>query len=65
MRAVEVVVVARDCMAMGEGAGTAAAQSIADDVAIPDLDYATLRSSLIEQGAIVDFNNVAALAAES
>lgn len=53
------------CMAMGEGAGTAAAQSIADDVAIPDLDYATLRSSLIEQGAIVDFNNVAALAAES
>lgn len=49
------------CMAMGQGAGTAAALSVAYDSPISDLDFAVLRSSMIEQGAIVDFDNVTAL----
>jgi len=46
------------CMAMGQGAGTAAALAIAHDSAIPDVDIAELRAMLIAQGAIVDFDNV-------
>jgi hypothetical protein len=52
-------------MAMGQGAGTAAALSVAHNTPISELDFAAVRSSLIEQGAIVDFDNVTALAVES
>lgn len=52
------------CMAMGEGAGTAAALVVQHDTTMPDLNVSLLRSALIQQGAIVDFDNVAALAAE-
>jgi len=48
------------CMAMGQGAGAAAALSISHSTSIAELDFALLRASLIEQGAIVDFDNVTA-----
>lgn len=50
------------CMAMGEGAGTAAALAVTHDLSMSGMDFALLRSALIEQGAIVDFDNVDALA---
>ncbi|MCC2028074.1 FAD-dependent oxidoreductase [Microbacterium sp. YMB-B2] len=46
------------CMAMGQGAGTAAALSVAHGTAIPDVDFAELRARLIAQDAIIDFDNV-------
>lgn len=46
------------CMAMGQGAGTAAALAVEHDVAFPDLDHGLLRSVLIKHDAIVDFDNV-------
>ncbi|GAB3811439.1 FAD-dependent oxidoreductase [Tessaracoccus terricola] len=46
------------CMAMGQGAGTAAALAVANQVPFPELDHELLRRTLIEQDAIVDFDNV-------
>lgn len=46
------------CMAMGQGSGTAAALAVAHDIAITDVDFAELRTALIAQDAIVDFDNV-------
>jgi len=45
------------CMAMGQGAGTAAALSARDGLSMSDMDFDLLRRTLIEQGAIVDFDN--------
>ena len=45
------------CMAMGQGAGTAAALAVRGDGSIPGVDIALLRRTLVEQGAIVDFDN--------
>jgi hypothetical protein len=53
------------CMAMGQGSGTAAALAVRQGIAIPELDADTLRQALAEQGAIVDFDNVTALAVEN
>lgn len=52
------------CMAMGQGAGTAAAIAVRQSASMPELDVDVLRASLIEQGAIVDFDNVTALAVD-
>lgn len=52
------------CMAMGQGAGTAAAIALRDGASMSALDFDALRTTLIEQDAIVDFDNVSALAAE-
>ncbi|WP_326523060.1 FAD-dependent oxidoreductase [Sphingomonas sp.] len=46
------------CMAMGEGAGTAAALAVAHGYSMSDMNFAQLRETLIEQGAVVDFDNV-------
>jgi ribulose 1,5-bisphosphate synthetase/thiazole synthase len=45
------------CMAMGQGAGTAAALSVKHDLSMSDMDFDLLRQTLMEQGAIVDFDN--------
>lgn len=47
------------CMAMGQGAGTAAALSIKHGYSMSDMDFDVLRNALIEQDAIVDFDNCA------
>lgn len=47
------------CMAMGQGAGTAAALSVEHGYGMSDMDFGALRTRLIEQGAIVDFDNCA------
>jgi len=52
------------CMAMGQGAGTAAALAVRHGHAMPDVPFEQLRATLIEQGAIIDHDNVPALAAE-
>jgi FAD dependent oxidoreductase len=52
------------CMAMGQGSGTAAALALQRGIDIPDLDGRLLRETLAEQGAIVDFTNVTAVAVE-
>lgn len=52
------------CMAMGQGAGTAVALGLRHRFSMSDPDVALLRATLIEQGAIVDFDNVSALAVE-
>jgi len=41
------------CMATGQAAGTAAAQALTDDVKPEDVDTKKLRSTLIEQGAVI------------
>lgn len=46
------------CMAMGQGAGTAAALSFRHGYSMSTMDFTQLRKSLIEQGAVVDFDNV-------
>jgi len=53
------------CMAMGQGSGTAAALALHQGIAIPELDGDLLRRTLADQGAIVDFSNVTALAVEN
>lgn len=45
------------CMAMGQGAGTAAALMLEQDSDIARLDYALLRERLLAQAAIIDFDN--------
>lgn len=47
------------CMAMGQGAGTAAALGSKHGYSMSDMNFAHLRETLIGQGAIVDFDNVA------
>jgi hypothetical protein len=51
------------CMAMGQGAGTAAALCARHGWAIGDLDTALLRTTLVGQGAIVDIDDDAAVPA--
>lgn len=46
------------CMAMGQGAGTAAALSFKHGYSMSNIDFAQLRETLIEQGAVLDFDNV-------
>ena len=46
------------CMAMGQGAGTAAALSFKHGYSMSTMDFMQLRETLIEQGAVVDFDNV-------
>ena len=46
------------CMAMGQGAGTAAALALRHGWSMPEVDADVLRRTLAEQGAIVDFDNV-------
>ena len=47
------------CMAMGQGAGTAAALAFKHGYGMSDIDFALLRETLIAQGAVLDFDNVA------
>jgi hypothetical protein len=44
------------CMAMGQGAGTAAALCVRHGWSIGDLDTALLHTTLLDQGAIVDLD---------
>ena len=46
------------CMAMGQAAGTAAALGFKYGYSMSSMDFAQLRETLIEQGAVVDFDNV-------
>ena len=46
------------CMAMGQGAGTAAALGVKHGYSMSGMDFTQLRETLIEQGAVVDFDNV-------
>lgn len=46
------------CMAMGQGAGTAAALACKHGYSMSDMNFDQLRETLIAQGAVVDFNNV-------
>src|SRR3546814_9550892 len=46
------------CMAMGQGAGTAAALSVRHGYSMSEMNFEHLRQTLIEQGAVVDFDNV-------
>lgn len=45
------------CMAMGQGAGTAAALNAEYRYPMTEMDFGELRSRLIAQGAVVDFDN--------
>lgn len=45
------------CMAMGQGAGTAAALAISHGYSMSDMNFEHLRETLIAQGAVVDFDN--------
>jgi hypothetical protein len=47
------------CMAMGQGAGTAAALGCNHGYSMSAMNFELLRQTLIAQGAIVDFDNVA------
>jgi hypothetical protein len=44
-------------MAMGQGAGTAAALSVRHGYSMSAMNFEHLRETLIEQGAVVDFDN--------
>lgn len=46
------------CMAMGQGAGTAAALSWRHGYSMSSMNFGHLRETLIAQGAVVDFDNV-------
>jgi hypothetical protein len=46
------------CMAMGQGAGTAAALSVRHGYSMSAMNFDHLRETLIAQGAVVDFDNV-------
>jgi len=46
------------CMAMGQGAGTAAALSLKHGYGMSSMNFEHLRQTLVEQGAVVDFDNV-------
>jgi hypothetical protein len=46
------------CMAMGEGAGTAAALAVKHGYSMSDMNFDHLRETLIAQGAVVDHDNV-------
>lgn len=46
------------CMAMGQGAGTAAALSVSHGYSMSEMNFQLLRETLIAQGAVVDFDNV-------
>lgn len=46
------------CMAMGQGAGTAAALSCKHGYSMSAMNFEQLRETLIQQGAVVDFDNV-------
>lgn len=46
------------CMAMGQGAGTAAALSVRHGYSMSNMNFEHLRETLIAQGAVVDFDNV-------
>ncbi|WP_308683924.1 FAD-dependent oxidoreductase [Steroidobacter agaridevorans] len=46
------------CMAMGQGAGTAAALSCKYGYSMSGMNFEHLRDTLIAQGAVVDFDNV-------
>ena len=46
------------CMAMGQGAGTAAALAARHGSVVSAVDDQELRATLIDQGAIVDYDNV-------
>lgn len=50
------------CMAMGQGAGTAAALGARHGLSMSEMDFELLRHNLIEQRAIVDFDNCSELA---
>lgn len=45
------------CMAMGQGAGTAAALSAQHGWSMSEMDFAALRNALLDQGAIIDLDN--------
>ncbi len=47
------------CMAMGQGAGTAAALCASHGYSMSAMDFRHLRETLVSQGAVVDFDNVA------
>ncbi|MCA0448195.1 MAG: FAD-dependent oxidoreductase [Proteobacteria bacterium] len=46
------------CMAMGQGAGTAAALAVSHGYSMSEMNFEHLRETLIAQGAVVDFDNV-------
>jgi hypothetical protein len=46
-------------MAMGQGAGTAAALAVRHAYSMSDMNFEQLREILIEQGAVINFDNVA------
>lgn len=48
------------CMAMGQGAGTAASLAVRHGMTMSDVDFDMLRTALIDQDAIIDFDNVPA-----
>jgi len=48
------------CMAMGQGAGIAASLAVTHGMTMSDVDFDMLRTALIEQDAIIDFDNVPA-----
>jgi hypothetical protein len=48
------------CMAMGQGAGTAAALAVRHGYSMSDMNFDELRETLIAQYAVVDFDNVVA-----
>ncbi len=47
------------CMAMGQGAGTAAALAVRHGWRMTEVDHGALRRTLAEQGAIVDIDGAA------